>query len=114
MNKKFTFRNIKSTPGLEQYANEQLEKIEKFLVNEPSPVQIDCIFEPSKLREHHKVTLLVKSPHYNLISEYEHQGEDFYDTLDRVIDVMYRQLREAKERRVSDRNNPKNSLKKMS
>jgi ribosome-associated translation inhibitor RaiA len=33
-----------------------------------------------------------------LNSSYEHEGMDFYATLDRVIDNMYLQLREHKRR----------------
>ncbi|MCX5922526.1 MAG: ribosome-associated translation inhibitor RaiA [Candidatus Dependentiae bacterium] len=113
MNVKFTFRHMEKSAGMEQYAQDQLAKVERFLENEASPVTIEFIFEPSKVREHHKVTLHVQSPNYKLVSEYEHQGDDFYQTLDRVVDTMYRQLREAKERRVSDRNHPKDSIKKF-
>jgi ribosome-associated translation inhibitor RaiA len=38
----------------------------------------------------------VKSPNYDLISSFE--GPDFYDTVDRVIDVMYHQIHEKKDR----------------
>lgn len=89
---------------MEEYANQQLAKIEHFLENESTPIHIDLTLEPSKVHEHHKVELRVKSPHYNLISEYEHEGVGFYDVLDRVIDTMYRELHEAKRRRIDDRN----------
>ncbi len=86
----------------ERYANEQLEKIVKFLENERSPVYIDLIFEPTKIHEHHRIELRVKSPSYDLVNNYEYKGQAFYDVLDRVIDVMYKRLREEKKREKID------------
>jgi len=83
---------------MEAHANQQLKKIETFLENERSPVFIDLIFEPSKFREHHRVELRVKSPNYDRISNYEHQGVQFYDVVDRVIDTMYKELHEDKNK----------------
>ena len=88
---------------LEKYANEQLAKVIDFLQNEPSPVFIELVFEPSKVNEHHHVELRVKSPDYDLISDYEYEGTAFYEVVDRVIDTMYRELLNAKQRRIDDR-----------
>ena len=103
MHKRITFRGMDHSKVTEQYANQQLKKIESFLENERSPVYIDIIFEPSKLREHSRVELRVKSPNYDLISNYEFQGQEFYDVLDRVIDIMYHELHEAKKKLLDDR-----------
>jgi ribosomal subunit interface protein len=97
MEKRILFRHMEHSKVLEEYANEQLAKIEHFLENEREPIYIGLTFEPSKVHAHHKVELLVKTPHYDLISSYEHKGEAFYETLDRVIDVMYRELHEKKK-----------------
>ena len=59
------------------------------------------MFKPSKVHAHHFIELRVKAPEYDLISNYE--GPDFYDVLDRVIDVMYLKLREKKQRHVDDK-----------
>ena len=72
-----------------------------FLSNEASPVFIDLVLEPSKVHSHHRVELRVKSPHYDIISNYE--GPEFYKVLDRVIDVMYQELHEAKRKRIDAR-----------
>ncbi len=103
MEKRIVFRGVDHSDIAETYANKQLKKIEKFLAHEPTPVTIDLIFEPSKLRQHSRVELLIKSPHYDLVSHYEHEGVEFYQALDHVIDCMYRQLIKAKERRVEER-----------
>ncbi len=103
MHKRITFRHMEKSDIMEAYANEQLAKIEHFLAEEPSPRYIDLTFEPSKVREHHRIELRVKTPHYDLVSDYEHQGDNFYDVLDRVIDVMYRELHEHKRRLDDDK-----------
>lgn len=103
MNKRIVFRGVPHSGPMEDHANQQLKKIEKFLENERSPVNIDLIFEPSKLRQHSRVELRIKTPHYDLVSHYEFEGTEFYDVLDRVIDVMYRRLHEEKDKHVEDR-----------
>lgn len=108
MNKKITFRHMDSDQVIEDYANKHLEKIEKFLAHEPSPVDIDLTFLPSKTREHHNVELRVYNPpHYDLIAEVEHNGTDFYVAINEVIEKMYHQLLKAKQRRIDDRNHGK-------
>ncbi|HSC25370.1 MAG TPA: HPF/RaiA family ribosome-associated protein [Candidatus Babeliales bacterium] len=98
MNTRIVFRNMDHSDVMEAYANDQLEKVIKFLENDRGPVFINLYFEPSHVHEHHRVELHVKSAEYDLNSSYEHEGMNFYDTLDRVIDVMYRELHEKKRR----------------
>jgi ribosomal subunit interface protein len=88
---------------MENYINEQLAKIEKFLENEPTPIYIDMILEPSKIHEHPRAELRVKTPHYDLISNYEFEGVGMYDVIDRVIDIMYHELREKKKKENDQR-----------
>lgn len=103
MRKRIVFRNMDHSDPMEQYANQQLEKIEEFLEHEPSPINIELILQPSKNHAHHHVELRIKSKNYDLVSDYEHKGDDFYDVLDRVIDTMYRRLLEEKKRHVDER-----------
>jgi len=103
MHKRITFRNMEHSDVLKEYADKQLEKVVRFLENERTPVYMDLIFEPSKIHEHHRVEFRVKSPDYDLISNYEFKGVPFYDVLDRVIDVMYNKLREKKQLLKRDR-----------
>lgn len=104
MNKRFYFKHMEPSKAIENYANEQLAKVEEFLSHEPSPVMIDMTFSPSTVHKHHRIELRVKSPHYDLVSEYEHEGMDFYQCLDRVVDTMYHNLHEAKRKRIDQRN----------
>ena len=97
MNKKIVFRRMDHSPSMEDYANQQLDKIMEFLEKEPTPVYVDLILQPSKVHAHHNIELRVKSPSYDRVSNYE--GPDFYQVMDRVIDVMYHALREDSKRR---------------
>ncbi len=102
MNKRITFRDIPHSGVMENHANDQLAKVEEFLKGERSPIYIDLVFAPSKIHAHNLVELRIKTPHYEVFSSYE--GPDFYDTLDRVIDVAYRELHEKKDKlKIDDR-----------
>lgn len=97
MHKRITFKGMEHSAPMEQEANKQLEKVEKFLLEEDrTPIYIDLVLEPSRVHSHHKIELRVKSPQYDRISNYE--GPEFYLVLSRVIDVMYRELHEDKKR----------------
>jgi ribosomal subunit interface protein len=98
MNKRIVFRNMDHSDVMENYANQQLEKIEEFLSHVQKPITIDLYFEPSKVHQHHRVELHVRCGHYDLNSSYEREGADFYDVLDRVVDTMYRNILEEKRR----------------
>ncbi len=102
MHKRITFRNMDHVAAIENYANDKLAKLEKLLEHEPTPVYVDLILEPSKVHEHHRVELRVKSPHYDLISNYE--GPEFYKILDRVVDVMLQELTREKRKQIDERN----------
>ncbi|QQR62651.1 hypothetical protein IPH67_04520 [bacterium] len=51
MNKRIVFRHMDHSPAIEELANKHLQKIEHFLENEPTPIYIDLVMEPSKTRE---------------------------------------------------------------
>ena len=102
MNKRIVFRNMEHSDVMEAYANEKLEKVIAFLENDRGPVHIDLYLEPSRVHEHHRVELHVKSAEYDLNSSYEREGMPFYEVLDHVIDVMYEQLHKAKRRHVDE------------
>lgn len=103
MHKRITFRNMDHSDVMEEYIHQQLAKIETFLENEPSPIYIDFVLEACKVREHPRAEFRIKTAHYDLVSNYEHSGVDMYDVIDRVIDVMYKQLREAKKKGLDKR-----------
>ena len=97
MNIRITFKDTEHSSATEEIARKQLAKVVDFLTKEDrSPVYIDLILMPSHVHSHHLIELRVKSPNYDRYSSYE--GKDFGHTLDRVIDVMYKELHEDKKR----------------
>ena len=101
MNKEVTFRDIEHTAGLEDHVNQKLERIEKFIENEPDPVVLHFILEPHRTHAHHKAELIIKSPNYHVIAH--HEGPDMYHVIDHVMHVGYEQLLKEKQRRIDDR-----------
>jgi ribosomal subunit interface protein len=101
METKFTFRHMEASTVIEDYANRQLSKVYEFLTNEREPIYIEVTFSPSKVHAHHDVELLVKSPHYDLIAQRE--GPEFYDLIDKVVDIMYHNLHEEKRKKIDER-----------
>ena len=100
MKKRITYRGIDSTPVLEEFINSHLEKVERLLENEPTPIMIDFIIDASHVHAHDKVEIRVKTPHYDLVAH--HEGPEMYQEIDRVCDKMVREIRRAKEKRVDD------------
>lgn len=92
MKKQITFRGMDHSNAMEGYINEQLAKVESFLEHEKEPVWIHLTLDAERTHHHHKVELQVKSPNFDLFCEYE--DADMYDAIDRVIDTMYKLLRE--------------------
>ena len=100
MHKRITFRGMDHSPVIEEHCNGQLVKLEKFIKNERDPIYLDLILEAERTHHHHRVELRIKTPRYDLISNYE--GPDMYDVIDRVIDVMYHKIHE-KKRELQDK-----------
>jgi ribosomal subunit interface protein len=100
MKKRIAYRGIESTPVLEEFINTHLAKVEKLLVNEPTPIIIDLILEASNVHAHHKVELKVKTPHYDLLAQ--HEGPEMYQEIDRVTDKMVTEIKRAHEKFVAN------------
>lgn len=96
MNKRIFFHEMESTVALEKYADEKLEKIVRFLEHEREPIYLDLILQAGRLHAHHRVELRIKTPRYELIVHEEEP--DLYKALDSVIDRMYYQLHQEKEK----------------
>lgn len=102
MHKRIVFRHMDHSAVIEEFANKHLEKIEKFLTHEPTPIHIDLVMEPSKTREHSRIELRIKTPHYDKIVHREFQGDKFYDVLTHVIETMHKELLEEKRKIKKD------------
>lgn len=91
---------MESTPVLEEFAQKHLEKVAKILENEPTPIYIDLTLEAKPTHAHHRVEMIVKTPHYDLVAH--HEGPEMYQEIDHVVDTMIRELRKAKARLVDE------------
>lgn len=101
MTKQFTFRNMEHSNIIEEYANQQLAKIEDFLSHEKEPIFIHIILKGEFTHHNHRVEMQVTGPHYTLNAHRE--GPEFYDLISQVMDCMYLQLTEAKREKVASR-----------
>lgn len=100
MQKYVAFRNMEHSAVLEEFAYKHLEKVEKVLENEPTPVKIDLVITAASTHPHHNVEIRVKTPHYDLITQ--HEGPELYQEIDKVTDKMVQEIRKAKEKRIDE------------
>ncbi len=100
MQKRITFRHMEHTPVLDSYIEKQLAKVEEFLSYERDPVALEVVLEPHDLRAHHRTSVLIKSPRYDVYVE--KFGPDMYQVISTAIDDAYEMLRKQKEKYVHD------------
>jgi ribosomal subunit interface protein len=98
MQKKITFVGQEHSPVLDKHINEQLEKIERFLEEERSPIFIEVIVEQHKTHQYNKISAHVKTPNYDCFAE--HEGPDTYLEINETLDRMLKQLRTQKQKLV--------------
>lgn len=96
MQKRVTFRHMEHTPLLEDFANKHLERVEKLLVNEATPVSIDLVLESAPTHAHNRVELRVAGPRFTLVAHNE--GPELYQEIDTVIEKMIREIKKAKDK----------------
>lgn len=109
---RIAFRHMDSTEHLQNHINKQLEKVNTFLSHEATPITIDLVMSPAKLHAHHQVELVIKSPNYHVVVN--HEGTEFYQLLDKVIDAAYRKLHEEKRRKedsIKEKRSDKRDIK---
>jgi len=99
---KVTFRHMAHDEKLREFAEKQLEKVSKYLYR---PVEAQVVFDKEKSRTIAEVNIL--ADHNQFFAR--DQGEDFYLTLDQVLDKIEAQIKKfhdrmkpAKNRRVEE------------
>lgn len=98
MNIKITFRNIESSPVMEQYIQKNLEKVTRLLKREPSPINIEVTVDAEFVHHNNRVDILLKSPHYDLFVD--HKGPDVYPLIDKVVETMAAEIIKNKDKRI--------------
>lgn len=100
-----TFRGMDHSTIIEEYFHAQMAKVLEFLKHEREPILIHAIFTANPKKDHHKVELLIKTPHYDLVIT--HKGPEMYELLDHVVDTAYLELHEKKRKLDDEKKNGK-------
>lgn len=90
---KITLRGdkIKITEAMQEYANEKLERLDKYLDNSEN-VSANLVVKVQNYKQKVEVTIPLK----NFILRAEEIQEDFYAAVDTVVDKIERQIRKNK------------------
>lgn len=104
MNVRIAFRGMDHSDSVENYANQEIEKLTKYLHKEPEPLYFDLVLEADKNKTHHKVELRVNGKNLHLMASRE--GADLYQEIDHVIKIMGKELQKHKEKALDKRNHP--------
>lgn len=100
MQKKITFRSMEHTPVMDSYIEEQLAKVEELLSHEREPIVLEVVVEPHSLRAHHRASILIKSPRFDVFVD--KFGADMYQVISTAIDDAYEMARKQKEKFVDE------------
>lgn len=104
MKRKVTYRNMESTPPLEEFVNVRLEKIEKLLETEKTPQYLDFVLTSEHSGVIYKVEFNVSTPEYKLNAH--HEGTDMYKQIENTIETMLEEIRKAKDKDNDPYNKP--------
>ncbi len=94
-----TFRHTEPTDALKEYAEEKINKLEKFL---DRPVEAHVILTVEKIR--HIAEVIISADGLASITGKE-STEDLYSAIDRVTDKLERKLKKEKGRRKTRKSN---------
>ena len=98
MELKITCRNCKHTPDLDNHILEQIKKIEDFLKKERQPQILDITIDMHKTHQYNLVTANLQAADHIYFAQ--HEGADLFAEINEVLDRLYAQLRDFKEKRV--------------
>jgi ribosomal subunit interface protein len=101
MDVRIFFHEMTSSPAMEKKAQDLMQKVYKFLESEREPIYVHITFSAGRPHAHHEVEVRVKSPNYEVMVKRE--GPQLYALLDEVVDLLYDQLLDAKEKLVRTR-----------
>ena len=99
MHKTVTFRDESfKTQSVEDYIYSETAKYDRILKKEPTPVYVDVIVEPHDVHQYHRVSVKIKTPHFDLFADAE--TDDLYKSIKDATDKMEHQLRKEHEKFV--------------
>lgn len=103
METKFTFRNLEPTDGLKDHTVQKMTKVKKYLLK---PITVNVIFSLDKFRQRCEITVIDSGTEY-IGSE---TTTDMYQSIDRSVEKIVRQLQKHKERIKGHRVTPGQDL----
>ena len=98
---KITFRGMESSPTIEEYVNTKINKLERFLLKERSPIILEVILDAEHVHTQHAVELRLHCADYHVRAQVS--GKDLYSQVDEAFDVLLREINEKKEKRIDAR-----------
>lgn len=98
MDIKISYRGVDNHAEIEKHIRQQLKKIEEFADKEGRPASLELIVEHHAKFPNYKVVARMHMPLCKCVAE--HAGAEVYDEINIVIDRLYTQILNCKERRV--------------
>jgi ribosomal subunit interface protein len=105
MNTRIAFRNIEHKPELEEYAQNELAKLNKFFQPDDATIYIDLVIDVEGVDHRlYRAELRVNDKHGQLVSH--ELGRDLYAVILQAINKMTEELSKSKSRRLDLRDKP--------
>ena len=105
---KITFRGMEHSEATKEYVEGGLGRVERLLSKEQPPIHLEIILEAGRTHHHHRVELILKSPHFDLVAHDE--SPELYASIDAAVHKLFSEVSKAKEKRIDkrkDRHTPK-------
>lgn len=98
MDIKITYRGVEKDVAIEKHIKQQLHKIEEFTKHEHGPAGLELIIAGNSKFPNFKVTARMNMPICKCTAE--HEGADVFVEINEVIDRLYKQVINCKEKQV--------------
>ena len=89
-------KEMKVTAAIESYVEKRLEKLDKYFTNMDNEAEVDILFKTEGEMQIAQMAILSGKDKYRAISE----NEDLYNAIDKVVDILERQINKLKETRT--------------
>lgn len=104
MNTTFTGKNIKVTGALKEYIENKLDKIENYFTDD---IECNAVLSTQKRNQTFEVTIRTGS----LVFRAEETSDDMYNSIDKAVDRLSRQIRKQKTRLMKHKLDGKKSIR---
>lgn len=101
MEVKITFRSMESSPTIEKYVNTKVEKLDRILRKERTPIKLEVILESHHVHVQHDVELRLHCADYHFRAQAK--GHDLYVLIDEAFDILFKEIQKEKGKRLVER-----------